>query len=146
MDEIEQRLAGRRVEARVGLRKELAQELDRLRRLGDDELVQLVPAAAALTEVLDEAGAELSELRADLAAGREARERRIARLLAQPVRALAAGDRAHVRGRHDLLEGHVRTTFAQHLEDLDVERAYPGAAIEHRRDLRGQLLAEERVD
>src|SRR5207253_1598568 len=44
MDEIEQRLAGRRVEARVGLREELTQERDRLRWPGDDELVQLVPA------------------------------------------------------------------------------------------------------
>ena len=146
MDEIEQRLAGRRVEARVGLREELTQERDRLRWPGDDELVQLVTAAAALTKVLGEAKAELSEGRRDLAAGCEARERRLARLTAQPVRPLAAGDRAHVWGRHDLLEGHVRTTFTQYLEDLDVERAYPGAAIEHAGDLPGHLPAEERVD
>ena len=118
MDEIEQRLAGGHVEARVSLRVKLTQERDRLRWLGDYELVQLVAAAAALTKVLGEAKAELSESRRDLAAGREARERRLARPTAQPVRALAAGDRAHVRGRHDFLEGHVRDFPEGHVRDF----------------------------
>src|SRR5262249_1514946 len=146
VDEIEQCLAGGRIEARGGLPGKGAQELDRLRRLRDDELGQLVPGAVALIEVLGEVAAELSEFLRDLATGREARERRFARLAAHPVHALAAGNRAHVRGLYDLLEGRVWTTFAENVEDLGVKRAHPGAAIKHRREPGAGGRAQDRTD